>query len=65
MKKLICFALMLFALSCQKDALIEDRDATDGRNATEEETDSASITPTFDVNGWEGAIDAGFEFGSN
>ena len=59
MKKLIPLLILLIAVSCQKVELEEQ----EGRNVQEEQTDSASVTPTFDTNGWEGSIDVGFEFG--
>ena len=47
--------------ACQKTELIPS-DEYNSRGS-EESNDSIKVTPNFDVNGWEGAIDAGFEFG--
>ena len=53
---------ILFLLgACQKAELIPS-DEYNSRGS-EESNDSTKVTPDFDVNGWEGAIDAGFEFG--
>ena len=59
MKKLIVFAFICLAMSCQKVEL-EDQE---GRNAKEEQKDSANVTPTFEAEDWEGVIDVGFGFG--
>ena len=51
---------------CQKATLIEDENQESdisGRNTNEELSDSTTVTPEFDINGWEGAIDADFTFG--
>ena len=49
---------------CQKATLIEDEESSkSGRNTNVESSDSTSVTPEFDINGWEGAIDASFTFG--
>ena len=53
-------------LGCQKATLIENEgieSSKGGRNTNTESTDSTSITPEFDINEWEGAIDADFTFG--
>ena len=62
MKKLLVLTAIFLAISCQKTE-ISELERNEGRNAPEEKTDSTSVTPSFDINGWEGAIDAGFEFG--
>ena len=60
MKKLIPFIFACMIFSCQKEELPSSKE---GRSIDEEQQDSASVTPTLDTNGWEGAIDVGFEFG--
>ena len=56
--------------SCQQAHLVEEWDeessANGGRNeknGKNEKKDSTTVTPDFDINGWEGAIDANFTFG--
>ena len=58
MKKLIVFAFICLAIGCQKVELGEQ----EGRNAKDEQKDSASVTPTFEAEDWEGVIDVGFGF---
>ena len=63
----VCFGSASL-LSCQKTRLVEewpDRTEQDanGRNGTTEQGDSINVTPEFDINGWEGSIDADFTFG--
>ena len=76
MKKILLHSIWLMAicfgsaslLSCQKSHLVEewsertDQDAN-GRNGQAEHSDSTKVTPEFDINGWEGSIDADFTFG--
>ena len=55
-------------MACQKAHLVEElpdkSEDTGGRNEQTAQNDSTTtVTPDFDVNGWEGAIDAGFTFG--
>ena len=55
--------------SCQKERLVEkwpnqEKQETNGRNSHSEQTDSTKVTSEFDINGWEGSIDADFTFGS-
>ena len=60
MKKLLgIFAICLLA-SCHKTEIGE----LEARNAVEE-SDTTNVKPSFDINGWEGSVDAGFEFGNN
>ena len=59
MKKLIPLFVLLLAMGCQKVELGEQ----EGRNAKDEQKDSASVTPTFEAEDWEGVIDVGFGFG--
>lgn len=54
---------ILFLLgACQKATLIPSETDENSRSS-EESNDSTKVTPEFDISGWEGAIDAGFEFG--
>ena len=55
-------------MACQKAHLVEElpdkSEDTGGRNEQTSQNDSTTtVTPDFDVNGWEGAIDASFTFG--
>ena len=62
----LCILLSTVFLGCQKAALIEDENQESdisGRNTNEESSDSTTVKPEFDINGWEGAIDADFTFG--
>lgn len=59
MKKLIPLFVLLLAMGCQKVELGEQ----EGRNAKDEQKDSASVTPNFEAEDWEGVIDVGFGFG--
>ena len=54
----VSIAFMLGA--CQKAELIPS-DEYNSRSSVES-NDSIKVTPNFDVNGWEGAIDADFTF---
>ena len=76
MKKILLHSILLMAvwfisaslLSCQKSHLVEewpDRTEQDanGRNGQTEQGDTINVTPEFDINGWEGSIDADFTFG--
>lgn len=67
MKKLIyILPIVLLSASCQKANLVEESpdksEETSGRNSTEQ-SDSTTVTPDLDIDGWEGAIDASFTFG--
>lgn len=76
MKKILLYSIWLMAvcfgsaslLSCQKARLVEewpdraDQNAN-GRNGQTELGDTINVTPEFDINGWEGSIDADFTFG--
>ena len=56
--------LVLLAASWQKAHLVEEwPDGKSGRNSQTEKSDSTTVTPEFDIDGWEGAIDASFTFG--
>lgn len=62
----LCILLSTVFLGCQKVTLIEDENQESdisGRNTNEESSDSTTVKPEFDINGWEGAIDADFTFG--
>lgn len=55
-------------MACQKAHLVEElpdkSEDTGGRNEqTSQNESTTTVTPDFDVNGCEGAIDAGFTFG--
>ena len=56
MKKLIPLFVLLLAMGCQKVELGEQ----EGRNAKEEQKDSASVTPIFEAEDWEDFIPIGF-----
>ena len=55
MKKLIPLFVLLLAMGCQKVELEQE-----GRNAKEEQKDSADFTPTFEAEDWEDSIPIGF-----
>ena len=57
MKKLIPLIAICALLGCRETEI----EKSDGRNVQEEQNDSASVTPTFDTNGWEGSIDINFD----
>ena len=62
---IICIGSLM---ACLKARLVEElpdkSEDTGGRNEQTSQNDSTTtVTPDFDVNGWEGAIDAGFTFG--
>ena len=57
MRILLPILLLFMFLGCQKDELIEKQD---GRNAQEEQNDSATFVPNFSAEDWEGSIDVGF-----
>lgn len=62
----LCILLSTVSLGCQKATLIEDENQesdNSGRNTNEESSDIITVKPEFDINGWEGAIDADFTFG--
>lgn len=63
MKKLLGLMIACVAFGCQKAELVENADPNNGRNATEEKTDTIIVTPSVDTSGWEGSIDVGFGFG--
>lgn len=62
MKKLLILTAICMAMSCQKTE-VSELERNDGRATPEEKSDSTNVTPSFDINGWEGSVDAGFEFG--
>lgn len=64
MRKLIyILSFVLLSASCQKARLVEEwSEEPGGRNSTEQ-SDSTSVTPTFDAEDWEGVIDINFGFG--
>lgn len=70
MKYILAIIASLFVLlsGCHQERFIEewpDRTEQDanGRNGTTEKSDTVNVTPEFDINGWEGSIDADFTFG--
>ena len=63
MKKLVGIMIVCMAIGCKKAELMEDREPDNGRNATEERTDTVDVKPSVDADGWEGSVDVGFEFG--
>ena len=76
MKKILLHSILLMAvwlisaslLSCQKTRLVEEGpesadQGVNGRNGQTEQGDTINVTPEFDINGWEGSIDADFTFG--
>ena len=69
MRKLIyILPFVLLSAGCHKARLVEEwSDRTDqdanGRNGQTEQGDTINVTPEFDINGWEGSIDADFTFG--
>ena len=64
MKKLIYIYVIVLLSSCQKARLVEEwPEEPGGRNSTTEQSDSTSVTPTFDAEDWEGVIDINFGFG--
>ena len=64
MKKLIYIYVIVLLSSCQKARLVEEwPEEPGGRNSTTEQSDSTSVTPTFDAEDWEGVTDVNFGFG--
>ena len=63
MKKLLGILFICILASCHKTE-IGELEPSDGRNAVEE-SDTTNVKPSFDINGWEGSVEAGFEFGNN
>ena len=71
MSKYLLYTVFVMLLStsfwcCQKATLMEaekQESEIGGRNSEGASTDSTTVTPEFDINGWEGAIDADFTFG--
>jgi hypothetical protein len=57
--RLVYVILICVFVGCQKSPLVED---DGGRNAQEEPKDSASVTPNFEAEDWEGTIDVNFGF---
>lgn len=62
MKKLLILTAICMAISCQKTE-VSELERNEGRTTPDEKSDSTNVTPSFDINGWEGSVDAGFEFG--
>ena len=63
----VCFGSASL-LSCQKTRLVEEwpesaDQGVNGRNGQTEQGDTINVTPEFDIDGWEGNIDADFTFG--
>lgn len=63
MRKLIYIFVIVLLSSCQKARLVEELEEPGGRNSTTEQSDSTTVTPTFDAEDWEGVIDVNFGFG--
>ena len=68
MRKLIYIFVIVLLSGCHQERFIEewpDRTEQDanGRNGQTEQGDTINVTPEFDINGWEGSIDADFTFG--
>ena len=63
MRKLLGIFAICLLVSCHKTE-IGELEQSDGRNAVEE-SDTTNVKPSFDINGWEGSVEAGFEFGNN
>ena len=63
MRKLLGIFIICLLASCHKTE-IGELEPSDGRNAVEE-SDTTNVKPSFDINGWEGSVEAGFEFGNN
>ena len=57
MKKLIPLIAVCVLLGCRET----DIEKADGRNVQEEQTDSASATPTFEAEDWGENIEIGFD----
>ena len=55
MKRLIPLFVLLLAMGCQKVELEQE-----GRNAKEEQKDSANFTPTFEAEDWGDSIQVCF-----
>ena len=58
--------LLVLSTGCQKTTLIpsEEEGSSRGKdNTTEETTDSTTVKPELDINGWDEAINADFSFG--
>ena len=58
-------SILFLTVACQKATLISSEDSEKTTRGTDEETpaDSTDVNIDFEAEGWEGAIDAGFEFG--
>lgn len=58
-------SILFLSVACQKATLISSEDSEKTTRGTDEEipTDSTDVNIDFEAEGWEGAIDAGFEFG--
>ena len=66
--KILRFIAVIIAVycgltACQKARLVEEWAEPGGRNSTTEQSDSTTVTPTFDAEDWEGVIDVNFGFG--
>ena len=65
----VFMCLLVLSVACQQAYLIPEEEAEEysrGKNEpTEESTDSTTVIPNFDVNGWQGSVDAEFSFGAN
>ena len=60
-------SILFFLGACQKAELIPSEAKSEvtraSGTATEQPEDSATVKPELDINGWEEAVDAEFEFG--
>ena len=64
----IFMCLLMLPVACQQAYLIPDDEAEENSRGkdelTEERKDSTEVTPEFDINGWDEAINADFTFGA-
>ena len=58
-------SILFLSVACQKATLISSEVSEETTRGTDEEApqDSTIVKPEFDIEGWEGAIDADFSFG--
>lgn len=61
MKGLFAVLAVCLMMGCQKAELIEDPEKGT-RSVQTEDTDSVTVKPEIDMNGWEGSVDVGFNF---
>ena len=61
MKEMFAVMAVFLMVGCQKAELVEKPDR-EARSVQTEETDSVTVKPEIDMNGWEGSVDVGFNF---